>query len=79
MSGSQNHYTRPRPATQLSLDLGIDFAPAVVRNHGLRDAHIQPLVARRKGRVIPRPCAGTPGSSRALSFERAIQLACRYL
>ena len=49
MSGSQNHYTRPQPARQLSLDLGINYAPAVVRDHGLQDAHIQPLVARHKG------------------------------
>ena len=29
--------------------LGLDFAPAQVRSHGLRDAHTYPLVARRKG------------------------------
>ena len=37
------------PATQLELPLGIDYAPAIVREHGLRDAHTHPLVARRKG------------------------------
>ena len=35
--------------TQGELDLGIDYAPAIVREHGLRDAHLQPLVAWRKG------------------------------
>ena len=34
---------------QLELDFGIDYAPKIVRDHGLRDAHIYPLVARRKG------------------------------
>ena len=29
--------------------LALDFAPATVRSHGLRDAHTYPLVARRKG------------------------------
>ena len=29
--------------------LGLDFAPAQVRSHGIRDAHTYPLVARRKG------------------------------
>ena len=29
--------------------LGLDFAPARVRSHGLRDAHTYPLVAPRKG------------------------------
>ena len=29
--------------------LGLDFAPAQVRSHGLRDAHTYPQVARRKG------------------------------
>ena len=37
-------YTR-----QDELPLGIDYAPAIVRRHGLRDTHIQPLVARHKG------------------------------
>ena len=37
-------YTR-----QQELPLGIHFAPAIVREHGLKDAHIQPLVARHKG------------------------------
>ena len=35
--------------SQLELELGINFAPAIVREHGLRDAHLQPLVAWRKG------------------------------
>ena len=35
--------------TQGELDLGIDFAPAIVREHDLKDAHLQPLVAWRKG------------------------------
>ena len=36
-------------STQGELELGINFAPAIVREHGLRDAHLQPLVAWRKG------------------------------
>ena len=48
-NGEPNYYTPSRPATQLSLELGINYAPAVVRDHGLRDTHIQPLVARHKG------------------------------
>ena len=34
---------------QLELDLGIHYVPQLVRDHGLRDAHIRPLVAQRKG------------------------------
>ena len=45
--GGHSHYTTS--SKQLELDLGIDFAPAIVRNHGLQDAHTRPLVARRKG------------------------------
>ena len=37
------------PATQLELPLGIDYAPRIVREHGLKDAHLWPQVARRKG------------------------------
>ena len=37
------------PATQIELPLGIHFAPAIVREHGLKDAHLWPQVARRKG------------------------------
>ena len=40
---------KPEPAEQLELPLGIDYAPAIVRQHGLRDTHIQPLVSRHKG------------------------------
>ena len=36
-------------STQGELELGINFAPAIVREHGLRDAHLQPLVAWQKG------------------------------
>ena len=39
----------PVYSTQGELELGINFAPAIVREHGLRDAHLQPLVAWRKG------------------------------
>ena len=35
--------------------LGLDFAPARVRAHGLRDAHTYPLVAPRKGASLPCP------------------------
>ena len=45
--GGHSHYTTS--SKQLELDLGLDFAPAIVRNHGLQDAHTRPLVARRKG------------------------------
>ena len=34
---------------QLELDLGIHYAPAIVRDHGLRDAPLRPLVAEVKG------------------------------
>ena len=34
---------------QLELDLGIDYAPAIVRDHGLQEAHTYPLVSLRKG------------------------------
>ena len=50
-------------STQLELELGINFAPAIVREHGLRDAHLQPLVAWRKGqsfRVHARKAWGYP-------------------
>ena len=50
-------------STQGELDLGIDFAPAIVREHGLKDAHLQPLVAWRKGqsfRVHARKAWGYP-------------------
>ena len=36
---------------QLELDLGIDFAPARVRSHGLRDAHTYPQVSPDRGKV----------------------------
>ena len=39
----------PVYSTQGELELGINFAPAIVREHGLRDAHLQPLVAWHKG------------------------------
>ena len=35
--------------TQGELELGIAYAPRIIREHGLRDAHLQPLVAWRKG------------------------------
>ena len=34
---------------QLELDLGINYAPAIVREHGLRDAHTYPLVSAKRG------------------------------
>ena len=42
---------------------GIDFAPELVRDHGLREAHTYPLVSTGKhGGVVkwffPRPCLG---------------------
>ena len=37
--------------------LGLDFAPAQVRSHGLRDAHTYPLVAPRKGESFRVPAS----------------------
>ena len=37
--------------------LGLDFAPAQVRSHGLRDAHTYPQVARRKGESFRVPAS----------------------
>ena len=37
--------------------LGLDFAPARVRAHGLRDAHTCPLVAPRKGESFRVPAS----------------------
>ena len=68
-------YTR-----QQELPLGIHFAPAVVREHGLRDAHIQPLVSRRKGssfRVHARHAWGYPSLElRAGNSWPAVTLDC---
>ena len=36
--------------------LGLDFAPAQVRSHGLRDAHTYPHVAPHKGTSFSCPC-----------------------
>ena len=63
MQYGHKHYTSPEPAEQLELPLGIDYAPAIVRQHGLRDTHIQPLVSRHKGesfRVHARDAWGYP-------------------
>ena len=68
-------YTR-----QQELPLGIDYAPDIVRRHGLRDAHIQPLVARRKGesfRVHARDAWGYPSLElRAGNSWPAVTLDC---
>ena len=37
--------------------LALDFAPAQVRSHGLRDAHTHPQVARRKGESFRVPAS----------------------
>ena len=37
--------------------LGLDFVPAQVRSHGLRDAHTYPQVARRKGESFRVPAS----------------------
>ena len=62
--------------SQGELELGIDYAPAIVREHGLRDAHLQPLVAWRKGqsfRVHARKAWGYPSLElRARAAERAL-------
>ena len=54
---------KPVYSTQGALELGINYAPAIVREHGLRDAHLQPLVAWHKGqsfRVHARKAWGYP-------------------
>ena len=67
-------------STQGELELGINFAPAVVREHGLRDAHIQPLVSRHKGesfRVHARKAWGYPSLElRAGNSWPAVTLDC---
>ena len=67
-------------STQGELELGIDFAPAIVREHGLRDAHLQPLVAWRKGqsfRVHARKAWGYPSLElRAGNSWPAVTLDC---
>ena len=44
----------PQGNTQ-QLPLGIEFAPQIVRRHGLQDAHIYPRVSGRKGWAIRVP------------------------
>ena len=68
-------YTR-----QQELPLGIDFAPDIVRRHGLRDTHIEPLVSRRKGqsfRVHARHAWSYPSLElRAANCWPAVTLDC---
>ena len=68
------------PATQLELPLGIDYAPAIVREHGLKDAHLWPQVARRKGesfRVHARNAWAYPSLElRAANSWPAVTLDC---
>ena len=67
-------------STQLELELGINYAPAIVREHGLRDAHLRPLVARHKGqsfRVHAREAWGYPSLElRAGNSWPAVTLDC---
>ena len=67
-------------STQLELELGITYAPRIVREHGLKDAHIQPLVARRKGqsfRVHARDAWNYPSLElRAANSWPAVTLDC---
>ena len=80
MKHEQSHYTQPAPAKQLELPLGIDYAPDIVRRHGLRDAHLRPLVSRRKGqsfRVHARDAWGYPSIElRAANCWPAVTLDC---
>ena len=46
-AGSMNSKSN-RDSRQLKLDFGIEYAPAKVRDHGLRDAHSYPLVSQGK-------------------------------
>ena len=68
-------YTR-----QQELPLGINYAPDIVRRHGLQEAHIQPFVARHKGesfRVHARHAWGYPSIElRAGNSWPAIVLDC---
>ena len=50
---------------------GIEFAPTKVRAHGLRDAHVWPLVARIKGESFGCTLRG-PGPSRPSNCGRRI-------
>ena len=76
--GGHSHYTTS--SKQLELDLGIDYAPKIVRAHGLQDAHIYPLVALRKGqsfRVSARDGWNYPSLElRAANSWPAITLDC---
>ena len=67
-------------STQGELELGLDFVPSIVREHGLRDAHLRPLVARRKGqsfRVHARDAWGFPSLElRAGNSWPAVTLDC---
>ena len=66
--------------SQLELDLGINYAPAIVREHGLKDTHLWPLVARRKGesfRVHARQAWDYPSLElRAANSWPAVTLDC---
>ena len=66
--------------TQGELELGINYAPAIVREHGLKDAHLQPLVAWHKGqsfRVHARKAWAYPSLElRAANSWPAIILDC---
>ena len=67
-------------STQLELELGIDFAPAIVLEHGLKDAHVRPLVSLRKGqsfRVHARDAWAYPSLElRAANCWPAVTLDC---
>ena len=62
-------------STQGELELGINYAPAIVREHGLKDAHLQPLVAWQKGPIVPSSCEESVGLSE-LGVKGGQQLAC---
>ena len=51
---------------QLELDLGIDYAPKIVRDHGLQEAHTNPLVSAKRGASFRVPASQAwvyPGSA----------------
>ena len=48
----------------MELPFGIDYAPQVVRDHGLREAHTYPLVSLRKDHPSG-SMRVTPGRSQA--------------
>ena len=66
--------------TQGKLELGIAYAPTIIRRHGLREAHVRPLVSKLRGesfRVHAREAWGYPSLElRAGNSWPALTLDC---